>query len=746
MADYKELLRRAVEALPENNGAARRAVYEKARAALVGQLRAINPPLAARDITTHRLQLEDCIRQVEQEASEAVIAGMTGGGHELAPPPPVFFEPPPQPSKQLPAPGRGPAKPQITAAAPDAPRETPRTQQPGASIEDIIAAADRDAREQPPARNGAAKPDAKSLSKPIQLRSVPSEPAPESDDDVEEKLPSKPAGRPGGRPLPAIVARAEAAKNRSASTAFGVPAEKPYDAGRRGPTLEARREGNGGIGSTGPQLGVPTRGPQLAARQIAADPISYIEPPPPQIAAMSAVREVEVEPDPQPADPQGLIDRAMATLDREARGESAPAYQNGADVDVVEEEVEEERPVRGLVGGMFPDAPRRLEGPQAKAGRPAKPEREPKPAREAREPKRNARAERPERSPKGGRGRDAGRDGFPEAGFPRARAEDDRGGVSAVTIFLIVFSVLLLGAGGAGVWAWNEGYLDLDSVFASQPAAVASTQTAAAPVVAETAVPTPQSGPGNTTLAAPVATVAPELKQDERLPSEPTGTAAETPVLAIAEPIPADSAQRLGGDTAAAAIGDATTDIAALNPEGSQSLLLEASDDGKTGAVPFSGTVEWTQGKDETGLPTLVGKASIPARNLGVDVLIRKNVDSTLPASHLMEISFKVSDSFIGGSVAGLPGVLLKNEELVQGAPLVGASARVVGNSFLFALSASPEDTTANSELLTSRKWIDLAVIYATGKRAIITLEKDSAAQTMFNEVFQAWGNTASAQ
>src|SRR5215217_1672320 len=89
MADYKELLRRAVEALPENNGAARRAVYEKARAALVGQLRAINPPLPARDITTHRLQLEDCIRQVEQEASEANIAGM---GQEQPTPilPPVF--------------------------------------------------------------------------------------------------------------------------------------------------------------------------------------------------------------------------------------------------------------------------------------------------------------------------------------------------------------------------------------------------------------------------------------------------------------------------------------------------------------------------------------------------------------------------------------------------------------------------------------------------------------------------------
>jgi hypothetical protein len=53
MADYKELIRRAIQALPENNGAARRAVYEKARAALVGQLRGLNPPLPARDITQH---------------------------------------------------------------------------------------------------------------------------------------------------------------------------------------------------------------------------------------------------------------------------------------------------------------------------------------------------------------------------------------------------------------------------------------------------------------------------------------------------------------------------------------------------------------------------------------------------------------------------------------------------------------------------------------------------------------------
>ena len=80
-----------------------------------------------------------------------------------------------------------------------------------------------------------------------------------------------------------------------------------------------------------------------------------------------------------------------------------------------------------------------------------------------------------------------------------------------------------------------------------------------------------------------------------------------------------------------------------------------------TGAVPFSGSIEWSKGTDEMGLPTLIGKASIPARNLSVDVLIRKNSDTSLPASHLMEINFTVSETFIGGSIAGLPGVLLKN-------------------------------------------------------------------------------------
>ena len=70
--------------------------------------------------------------------------------------------------------------------------------------------------------------------------------------------------------------------------------------------------------------------------------------------------------------------------------------------------------------------------------------------------------------------------------IPAARAINNdmprhmRGLIASKTGDLKGKRILLLGAGGAGVWAWNEGYLNLDSVFANKPAAVASTETPAA--------------------------------------------------------------------------------------------------------------------------------------------------------------------------------------------------------------------------------------------------------------------------
>lgn len=74
MTDYHPLIARAVDGLAKNTGEARRTLYERARAALVAQLRAVEPALSESDITKERLALEEAIRKVESEAARKALA------------------------------------------------------------------------------------------------------------------------------------------------------------------------------------------------------------------------------------------------------------------------------------------------------------------------------------------------------------------------------------------------------------------------------------------------------------------------------------------------------------------------------------------------------------------------------------------------------------------------------------------------------------------------------------------------
>src|SRR5437660_4123738 len=69
MTDYYPLIAKAVAGLEKNTGDQRRALYERARTALVAQLRGLDPPLTESEITRERLALEESIRKVESEAA-----------------------------------------------------------------------------------------------------------------------------------------------------------------------------------------------------------------------------------------------------------------------------------------------------------------------------------------------------------------------------------------------------------------------------------------------------------------------------------------------------------------------------------------------------------------------------------------------------------------------------------------------------------------------------------------------------
>src|SRR4051794_41695697 len=70
MADYYPLIARAIAGLdPSAPGESRRALYERARSALIAQLRSVDPPLSESEITRERLSLEEAVRKVESEAA-----------------------------------------------------------------------------------------------------------------------------------------------------------------------------------------------------------------------------------------------------------------------------------------------------------------------------------------------------------------------------------------------------------------------------------------------------------------------------------------------------------------------------------------------------------------------------------------------------------------------------------------------------------------------------------------------------
>ena len=121
MADYYPLISRAVAGLEKNTGETRRALYERARTALVAQLRGVTPPLSETDITRERLALEESIRKVEAESARQFVDPAT-----VPPPKPRASEPPqweaqPRPPRddafRAASPPRSPAAPRKAACA-----------------------------------------------------------------------------------------------------------------------------------------------------------------------------------------------------------------------------------------------------------------------------------------------------------------------------------------------------------------------------------------------------------------------------------------------------------------------------------------------------------------------------------------------------------------------------------------------------------------------------------------------------
>jgi hypothetical protein len=122
-----------------------------------------------------------------------------------------------------------------------------------------------------------------------------------------------------------------------------------------------------------------------------------------------------------------------------------------------------------------------------------------------------------------------------------------------------------------------------------------------------------------------------------------------------------------------------------------------------------------------------------------IRLVIRRNTDPTLPASHLVETVITTPPDFPGKGIGSVPRLVLKASEDERGESLIGAAAKVADGFFWIALSAAEDDVARNLRLLRERPWIDLPVVYETGQRAILTFEKGPKGTEVFENAFAAW-------
>ncbi|EHK58456.1 hypothetical protein [Allomesorhizobium alhagi] len=350
------------------------------------------------------------------------------------------------------------------------------------------------------------------------------------------------------------------------------------------------------------------------------------------------------------------------------------------------------------------------------------------------------------------------------------------GGLVAAGIALAV-----LAGGGYGVWLNKDAFSDILGLERSGPMAGAPVETR--PLVE------PEAEAETEVAAAPPAETSPAATPPAAAPAEDKFTQRLTSDGGEVDPGPAGGEAAIGEGTSVAAAtqppsapatpepaapteqNDATD--AAAPPAGQPPAGQPAAAEGETPAEPDApvsqpsvavgrraifyeertnvaegsaepGSIVWSLVQESPGgdlppEPAIRAEATIPGKDVQLRMTIRRNADQTLPASHIIEVIFLTPEGFEGGGIDNVLRVSMKGSEQEAGSPLIGIPAKIADGFFLVALNDSKPEIDANLTLLRRQSWIDVPVIYKSGRRALFTMEKGIPGAKVFDEAMKAW-------
>ncbi len=321
-------------------------------------------------------------------------------------------------------------------------------------------------------------------------------------------------------------------------------------------------------------------------------------------------------------------------------------------------------------------------------------------------------------------------------------------------IAALVAGIVIVGAGAYGAWQYGGDLVSLVSGTTTPSTATPAGDTAATTPATVSQTTSPSADSASRTQGTEVAAIDPSANPDAKFTQRllPDGTEINETTAPAATAAPGEEGKSVAQQTlasTAAPAGQTAPESAPAAPTVpadtgvTQKMFLYEERLGQTAPTAIEGTVSWSVQNDTTatGKPqnAIQGKITMPDRGMSALITIKRNTDSSLPASHIVEFVFSLPQNFEGGAIDSIQRIAMKQTEQDRGNALIAVPAKITEDFHMIALNDDPEAVKANVELLKTRNWMDIPLTYRNGRRALITLEKGSSGTDIFNKVMAEW-------
>jgi hypothetical protein len=214
-------------------------------------------------------------------------------------------------------------------------------------------------------------------------------------------------------------------------------------------------------------------------------------------------------------------------------------------------------------------------------------------------------------------------------------------------------------------------------------------------------------------------------------PSAPDAT--PTPLATpLQGPPPAKAAAQAGAATGASQTAPAPARAA---------MLVATSGDPQKPAVNL-GSVVWSAAAANPGQPGSNGvkaEVEIPDLKMHATMILRKNVDASLPASQTIDlrVTFDEGSPVKGIKDIGLPQMRRDDPPLTN--PLAGVRVKINDSYFLIGLNRADADIARNVDAIGSLGWFDFPMLLSDDRIAKLTFEKAADGEKIVSDAIAAW-------